>query len=178
MPTMLGQVLGPGALGLVLASMLAAFMSTHDTYLLSWATVLTQDVVGPLFAFRGKELSDKQRILLIRTFIILIGIFLLVWGLWYEVKGTFWEYMALTGTAYASGAGAVLGGGLYWKRANATGAYCALIVGFAPAVINLTNPNLLPVSWAGFISFPLAAGAMILGSLIGPATRLSHGDAT
>ena len=34
-------------IGLIGAGLLAAFMSTHDSYLLCWASVLTHDVVAP-----------------------------------------------------------------------------------------------------------------------------------
>jgi len=55
MPMFLGQILPAGLIGLVGAAMLAAFMSTHDSYLLCWASVLAHDVAGPVF---GKRLSE------------------------------------------------------------------------------------------------------------------------
>ena len=39
--------------------MIAAFMSTHDTFILCWSSVLTEDVVNPM---KSKKMSDKQRI--------------------------------------------------------------------------------------------------------------------
>jgi len=126
MPVFLGQLLPIGLIGLVGAGMLAAFMSTHDSYLLCWSSVLVEDVVNPLC---GYGLSMKTRLLLARTFIFLIGLFLLVWGLWYPLKEDLWDYMAVTGAIYFTGAFALLLFGLYWKRASRTGAYAALLCG-------------------------------------------------
>ena len=48
MPVFLNQILPVGIIGIITAGMLAGFMSTHDSYLLCWSSVLTQDVIAPL----------------------------------------------------------------------------------------------------------------------------------
>jgi SSS family solute:Na+ symporter len=133
MPVFLSQILPIGLIGLISAGMLAAFMSTHDSYLLCWSSVLTQDVVAPCFK---NGLSSKARLLLTRIFIIAIGIFILVWGLWYDLGQDLWDYMAISGAIYFTGAIALLVFGLYWKRASKVGAYSALTCGFI-AIIGL-----------------------------------------
>ncbi|RMF71662.1 MAG: sodium:solute symporter family protein [Planctomycetota bacterium] len=127
MPVFLSQVLPVGLMGLIAAGMLAAFMSTHDSYLLCWSTVITQDIVAPLM---GQRLSNTSRILLTRVLIAAIGLFLLVWGLWYPLKQDMWDYMAVTGSIYFTGAFALLLFGIYWRRASTAGAYLALLAGF------------------------------------------------
>ncbi|MHC4681713.1 MAG: sodium:solute symporter family transporter, partial [Planctomycetota bacterium] len=97
MPIFLSRLLPAGLLGVVAAGMLAAFMSTHDSYLLCWSSVLTQDVVAPCFK---NGLSSKTRLLLTRVFIVAIGIFILVWGLWYDLGQDLWDYMAISGAIY------------------------------------------------------------------------------
>lgn len=134
MPVFLGQILPIGLIGIVSAGMLAAFMSTHDSYLLCWSSVLTQDVVAPWFK---NGLSSKSRLLLTRIFIVGIGIFILIWGLWYDLGQDLWDYMAISGAIYFAGAIALLVFGLYWKRASKVGAYSALACGFI-AIIGLT----------------------------------------
>ena len=131
MPVFLSQILPAGFIGIVSAGMLAAFMSTHDSYLLCWSSVLTQDVVAPWFK---KGLSSNARLLLTRIFIVAIGIFILVWGLWYPLGQDLWDYMAISGAIYFTGAIALLVFGLYWKRASKVGAYLALIAGFCALV--------------------------------------------
>jgi len=134
MPVFLGQILPAGLIGIVSAGMLAAFMSTHDSYLLCWSSVLTQDVVAPWFK---EGLSSQARLLLTRIFIVAIGIFILVWGLWYDLGQDLWDYMAISGAIYFTGAIALLVFGLYWKRASKVGAYSALVCGFL-AIVGLT----------------------------------------
>jgi SSS family solute:Na+ symporter len=134
MPVFLSQILPAGFIGMVSAGMLAAFMSTHDSYLLCWSSVLTQDVVAPWF--KG-GLSSKARLLLTRIFILVIGVFILVWGLWYDLGQDLWDYMAISGAIYFTGAIALLVFGLYWKRASKVGAYSALSCGFL-AIVGLT----------------------------------------
>ena len=55
MPEFLRDVLPMGVLGLVVAGMLAASMSTYSGYLLAWGSIISQDVVLPLFGRRLKE---------------------------------------------------------------------------------------------------------------------------
>ena len=135
MPVFLSQVLPVGMIGIIAAAMLAAFMSTHDSYLLCWSSVLTQDVVAPC---AGESLSARARILLTRVFIALIGVFLLVWSLWYPLEQDLWDYMAVTGAVYFTGAFALLLFGLYWRRASKVGAYLALLAG-SVALLGLPN---------------------------------------
>ena len=143
MPYLLSRIVPSGALGLVAAGALAAFMSTHDSYLLCWASVLTRDVYGPL---AGKPLSAKAQIRLTRIGVVAIGVFLLVWGVWYELPESVWTYMAVTGTIYMSGATVVLIGGLYWPRASSAGALAALLGGLV-AVVGLFRDGLS--RWTG-----------------------------
>lgn len=137
MPVLLSQILPVGLIGLVGAGMLAAFMSTHDSYLLCWSSVLVQDVINPLC---GGRLSTKMRLALARALIFIIGVFLLIWSLWYPLKQDLWEYMAVSGAIYYVGAFVLLLGGLYTRWASRVGAYLALVCG-ALAVLALDKPR-------------------------------------
>jgi SSS family solute:Na+ symporter len=182
MPFYLSQILPAGFVGLICAGMLAAFMSTHDSYLLCWSSVLTQDVVAPWFK---RDLSSKTRLLLTRIFIVAIGIFILVWGLWYPLEQDLWDYMAISGAIYSIGGFALLAFGLYWKRASRVGAYLALFAGFLALlglskVQELCAPMLAPIkrlfsiegdissAVIGLIVLGLAIVLMIVGSLLFP----------
>ena len=169
MPIFLSQILPTGILGLMTAAMLAAFMSTHDSYLLSWSSVIVQDIVSPL---AGDRISPRGRIRLTRVFILLIGVFLLIWGLWYPLGQNLWNYMATTGTVYFAGAAVVIIGGLYWRRASAAGAVAAMCAGFIPIL------GLAPVQeflrfelkshWVNLIAVAVACVLMVLFSLVFP----------
>ncbi len=133
MPLFVGRLLPAGVIGIVSAAMIAAFMSTHDSYLLCWSSVIVQDVIAPLTT---KPLSTRTRVLLTRISIVVIGIYIWAWGLFYDGDDDIWDYMAITGAIYFTGAFALLAGGLYWKRASSAGAFCALLAGWS-AIIGL-----------------------------------------
>ena len=128
LPVFLGRLIPTVLLGIITAAMIAAFMSTHDSYFLCWSSVITQDVVAPL---RKNGLTEAGRIRLTRFVVVLIGGYVLYWGLFYEGNDDIWDYMAVSGAIYFNGAIGVLVGGIYWKRASTAGAMAALVAGFS-----------------------------------------------
>ncbi|MBN1291396.1 MAG: sodium:solute symporter family protein [Candidatus Latescibacteria bacterium] len=174
MPRMLGQVLPTGIIGMLIAGMLAASMSTYSSYLLAFASVITRDVI---WALSKETLSEKTLMTITRVWVGLIGLFLLVFGLLYKIPASSLKYIFITGNMYTAGAVSAVGFGLYWKKANNIGAYASLITGAAAplAFLLLTNfKEQLPsfIKWianpniAGFLSFGLGAIGMVAGSLI------------
>jgi SSS family solute:Na+ symporter len=179
MPKLLGTVVPSGFLGLMVAGMLAASMSTYSAYMLAWSSVATRDVIGPL---KKDLLTEASTIRLTRIITACIGVFILVFGLWYELPATVFQYTAITGAMYAAGAFGCVVAGLYWKKANLVGAYASLALGAAAPILFLVLDQLksvLPeellfmtdVNISGFLSFVLAAAGMIVGSLM---TQKSH----
>jgi len=171
MPIFIAKILPSGLLGLLTAGMFAAFMSTHDSYLLSWSSVITQDIIAPL---KRGGLTDKARLFTTRVCIVIIGLFLLVWGLWFEAPVSLWNYMAVTGTIYLAGAFTVVTAGLYWKRASRTGATIALlagllaILGIGPWTQGADVPWYLSDKFIGVVTFVTSGLGMVVGSLLFP----------
>lgn len=163
MPMFLARILPTGLLGLLTAGMIAAYMSTQDSYLLSWASVITQDLIAPLYK---RPLSDAQRIFITRIAIAAIGVFLIFWGLWYPLSATLWTYMAATGTVYLSGAFAVIVAGLYWKRASSTGALLALGGGLFSLVSLIPEKALFGRDIAWFSEKNIAVATWVLCALL------------
>jgi SSS family solute:Na+ symporter len=174
MPRLLGATVPSGFLGLLVAGMLAASMSTYSAYLLAWSSVLTRDVIACL---RPRDLPERATVMLTRIAAGVIGVFLLVFGLWYKIPDTAFQYLYVTGAMYTAGALSLVAAGVYWKRANTVGAYAGLTLGAAaPAGFLLlerfrdTLPSWLAfiadVNIAGLLSFVLAAAGMLLGSLL------------
>jgi SSS family solute:Na+ symporter len=173
MPNYLGIILPVGLIGLLIAAMLAAEMSTDSGYLLTWATVIYNDLITPCLR---KPLQPKSRLMLTRSMVLGIGCFLLFYGLWYELPGNAWDYLAVTGNIYLASVFTLLVAGLYWDRATAKGAYAALIMGaIGPVSFLLIGPlserfaaekiTIAP-EIAGLAAFSLAAIGMIAGSLL------------
>jgi len=130
-PLVLQHLLPPGLIGAFIAVMLAAFISTHDTYLHSWGVIFIQDVVMP---FRKKPLDPKKHIKLLRLSIIGVAVFIFFFSLIFKQSEYIFLFFAITGAIFAGGSGAVIIGGLYWKKGSTAAAWAAMISGSSIAV--------------------------------------------
>jgi SSS family solute:Na+ symporter len=169
MPAYLATLLPVGVMGLVIAAMLAAEMSTDSGYLLTWATVIYNDLIMPCVK---KPLTEQAKLLITRALVIGIGVFLVFYGLWYPLPGNVWDYLAVTGSIYLASIFTLLVAALYWPRASATGAVCALVLGavgpLAFLIMNLfvgKGRQIAPETAGGF-AFILAPLGLIVGSLL------------
>ena len=167
MPAMLANILGPGIRGIVVAGMLAATMSVNSSYLLGWSAVISQDVIMPIRKVLGKgALSSRAQIFVNRVANLFVSLFLMFWGLYYTPPGAVYLYLNITGTIFLAGAFVCVIGGLYWRRSNVIGGYAAMLAGAAGAIIPFFF-----LHWSenitGFAAFGLAAGGLVIGSLLG-----------
>jgi SSS family solute:Na+ symporter len=172
MPKFLSSFLPIGLMGLLIAAMLAADMSTDSSYMLSWGSVIYNDILAP---FRRSAWSDRRAILWNRCIIALIGVYLLVFGLLYRIEGNVWSYLLLTGSIYLSSMSVLLVACCYWRRANDWGALGAIILGAAVPIAHLSMEKIPATAQfaasigkdvAGIAAFVAAALGMIAGSLL------------
>ncbi len=133
-PEALSLFLPVGLLGAFVAVMICAFISTNDTYLHSWGSIFVQDVIMPL---RKKPLTKKQHIILLRLSILFVAVFAFFFSLLFQQTEHIVLFFAVTGAIYAGGSGAVIVGGLYWKRGTSMAAWSAMITGSTIAVTNV-----------------------------------------
>ncbi len=193
-PAALAVLLPPGLLGLFCAALLAAFISTHDTYLHSWGSIFVQDVVLP---FRRRPLGTRRHLWLLRLSILGVAVFIYVFSLLVRQTQFIAMFTAITGAVFVAGAGAALIGGLYWKRATAAGAWAAMITGMTVAAGGIVAQQLeaevfadMPrgLEWLGppglflkvgltgqeltFLACVLAVAAYVFVSLVTPDPRL------
>ncbi|MBV8436804.1 MAG: sodium:solute symporter family protein [Silvibacterium sp.] len=167
MPAMLAQLLGPGVRGIVVAGMLAATMSVNSSYLLGWSSVISQDVIAPIRRASGRPpLTDRSELRINRVCSACVGLFLIFWGLYYTPPGAVYLYLNVTGTIFLAGAFVCVVGGLYWRRANTTGGYLAMLMGAIGAIVPFFFLH-RSESFSGFASFGLAAAGLLAGSLLG-----------
>ena len=169
MPLFLSEILPVGLLGLVVAGMLSAFMSTHDSYLLCWSTIITNDIIEPL---SKRKLPSNIKINISRFIIFILGLYILYWGLFYEGNDSIWSYLGITGAIYFSGAIVVLIAGIYWKKASEIGAIAALFGGLIALIglepIRKSFSITLAPEQIGLLSLFFTSILMILGSLVFP----------
>ena len=171
MPRFLSEILPIGVLGIMTAAMLAAFMSTHDSYLLCWSTIITNDIINPL---SGGNLSSEKKIKFSRIIILILGVYILYWGLVYDGGDSIWSYLGITGAIYFTGAISVILFGIYWSKASSTGAIAALLGGlsalFGLEPIRLSIPmisNMKPEE-IGLLTLVITGTLMVVFSLLFP----------
>jgi SSS family solute:Na+ symporter len=138
-PIVLSEVLPVGLLGAFAALMLAAFISTHDTYLHSWASIFVQDVILP---FRKKPFEKDDHIKALRYSIFGVAIFIFIFSLVFDQNQEIALYFAVTFAIFAGGVGAVIIGGLYWDRGTTEGAWAAMTIGATIAVTGTIVPQI------------------------------------
>ena len=177
MPIFLSTFVPIGLMGLLIAAMLAADMSTDSSYMLSWGSVIYNDILGP---FRRTAWPDARAILWNRCIVALIGVYLLAFGLLYTIEGNVWSYLLLTGSIYLSSMSVLLVACCYWSRANNWGALGAIVLGAAVPIAHLAMEKIpgtatlaasIGKDQAGIAAFVAAALGMIAGSLLKPSVR-------
>lgn len=170
MPKFLAAALPTGLIGIVVAAMLAADMSTDSSYLLGWASVIYNDI---LVVLHKGTWSEKKAVFLNKILVAAIGLFLLFYGLWYPLKSDLWVYMTLTASIYSVSVSTLLIAACYWKKANTWGAYAAIVVGSATPLLFLIMQQIPATTelaksigpyYSGIAAFAFAWIAMIIGS--------------
>ena len=150
-PVALSEMLPVGVMGLLAAVMIMAAVSTDNTYMHSWGSIFIQDVLLPFRQFRGRSrhLTPEAHLRLLRRSILGVALFAWTFSMIFPLKEYIFMYFQVTGAIFLGGGGAILIGGLYWKKGTAAGAWAAMIVGATFAVtgvltINIIWPNLIP----------------------------------
>jgi SSS family solute:Na+ symporter len=177
MPVFLGTIVPVGLMGLLVAAMLAADMSTDSSYMITWAAVIYNDILAP---FRKQNGSEARGLLINRMIVALIGVFLFFYGLFYKLEGGLWDYLTTTGTVYLSSMSVLLIACCYWKGANDWGAAAAIVVGAVIPMGYLVLQKTGGKEWlvdagltedrAKIAAFLLSALAMLFFSLLKRAT--------
>jgi SSS family solute:Na+ symporter len=197
MPWMLAATLPAGLLGLVVAGMLAASISTYAGYFLGWSSIISQDVVGPLLSSRGAPSrraardpqshatagadggsfgtgqtevpqDDRRSLLLTRVTVAALTVFIMIWSLVYDLPGPAYFYLQVTANLFMAPTLIAVVGGLYWRRASAAGAALSFVLGAAASLAYLVPWLKVGVATAGNLSWALAVGGFVAGSILVP----------
>jgi SSS family solute:Na+ symporter len=124
--TALAFILPVGGKGLLLSIMVAAMISSKSAFIHSFGSIFVQDVVMP---FRKTHPEPERQLRWLRLSMLGVTVFAVLFGCIYRQTESILMYFALSNTLWLGGSGAVLIGGLYWKKGNTAGAYSAMTVG-------------------------------------------------
>lgn len=184
MPAFLATFVPVGLMGLLVAAMLAADMSTDSSYMLTWGSVIYNDLLAPFRRRSGRAWSERRGLAINRLIVAGIGVYLFIFGLLYQIEGNVWDYLLLTGTVYLASMSVLLVACCYWRRANNWGAMGAIVGGATIPVAYLTMQKIpATAEWADRIgphysniaAFAVAALAMVVGSLLKPRRATTGG---
>jgi SSS family solute:Na+ symporter len=141
--------------------MLAASIACHETYLHSWGSIFIQDVVLPI---RRRPFQPERHLQVLKRSILGVAAFSFVFSLLFQQSEYIFLFFAVTGAIFAGGSGAVIIGGLYWKRGTTAAAWAAMITGSVTAVGGIILRQIDP---AFFINGQMFwALAMLLSSVV------------
>lgn len=166
-PSLLFDLLPTGILGLVLAGLIAAMMSSLDSGLNSVSTLITMD-----FYTKLKPEATPKQLMGIGRWITLIVMVLAVF--WAPKIGSFpklWDYLQQTLAWFSPPVVALFVMGLFFKRMNEQGAIASIVIGLVLTVFQIINavsgnpvalPNFLYLAGVHFI---ICCGVMYLVSM-------------
>jgi SSS family solute:Na+ symporter len=128
-------------MGAFMAVMLMATIGTHNSYMHSWGSIFIQDVIMP---FKKKPFEPTEHLRVLRLSIFGVCVFIFLFSLFFPMTDYIFLYFAITAAIFVGGSGAVIIGGLYWKRGTAAAAWSALIVGSVISVTGIILQQIFP----------------------------------
>ncbi|AQT68110.1 putative transporter [Anaerohalosphaera lusitana] len=169
-PMAIGALLPPVVLGLMVAAMLGAFISTHDSYLHSWGSMLIQDIVMP---FKKTPLGPKEHIWWLRGAIFAVAVYIFLFSLFFKHTQHIAMYCAISASVFTAGAGTVIIGGLYWSKGTTAAAWASMIIGMVTSLVGMVikqfiNPDFfLTGQEITFCAIVISVSVYVAVSLIG-----------
>ncbi|MFM2043761.1 MAG: hypothetical protein RLY86_2337 [Pseudomonadota bacterium] len=169
-PTLIFDLLPVGILGLVVAGFLAAIMSSIASTFNSASTLVTMDFARRL----NPDLGERS---LVRIGRITTFVFMLLSIAWVPVVAmiaeSLWQYIQAVLAYAVPPIVALFLVGIFWPRANGTGATVGLVLGsILGAGLFLANVVLgwmdLHFLYAATLLFVISLAGVILGSLLAP----------
>ena len=130
------EILPHGLLGLILASVCSALMSTASGTLLASSTLLSHDILKQYWL---KNMSDRQFVLLSRMMTLAVGIVAIVFAIWIQ------DVLVALDVAYAILSGAIFVPvvlGFFWKRATAKAGFYSIVISSLVVLIGLVVEGL------------------------------------
>ena len=153
-PTMVVEALPTGLVGLVLAGLISAIMSSVDSTLNSSSTLVVVDFVQP----RKPDLTTKQILLYGRITTFILMVIAAIWAPMIENFGGIWVYLQQMYTIFVPPIVVLFLVGAFYKRGNGQGAFMTLILG---TVLGIAFFIFQQLDW-WTVHFTITAGLVVL----------------
>ena len=124
-PTLIFALLPVGLMGLVVASFVAATMASVASTLNSASTIVTMDIVKRFLPALSEARVVKIGKLSTAGFLLLA----VIWASQLERFGSLWQYLQAVLAYAVPPVVALFGIGLFWRGANASGAFATIVLG-------------------------------------------------
>ncbi|TWT46792.1 sodium:solute symporter family protein [Botrimarina hoheduenensis] len=166
LPTLITMHMHPGVKAMFFGALLAAIMSTASATILAPSTVFVQNLLRNFVP----SMSDRMELLLMRITVVVFTLLVLVYSLVMEGASVY----DLVSSAYQVplvSAFVPLVAGLYWPRANNSGAILSIVLGISVWSLFCWTPlgEAFPQQLAGLIA---AVVGMVAGSIL--TTKPTH----
>lgn len=148
-PVLLFDLLPKGLLGLVLAGLLAAMMSSVSATFNSASTLITMDFVRKA----RPNMSSGQLVRAGQIATLVLVVLASLWAPQIERFGSLFQYLQQVLAFICPPVVAVFIFGLFWRRANGQGSFISLIIGFFIAIFILFNEAYLFAPYIASIHF-------------------------
>ncbi|MFD0860998.1 sodium:solute symporter [Sungkyunkwania multivorans] len=135
-PVLLFQLLPTGVLGLVVAGLMAAMMSSVSATFNSASTLVTMDFARKI----NPSLTSKQLVRVGQITTVILVVLAILWVPQIEkVSDSLWNYLQLVIAYTCPPAVSTFILGLFWKRANGNGSIVSLLIGFTLAIFMILS---------------------------------------
>ena len=134
-PMLLFNLLPKGILGLVLAGLLAAMMSSVSATFNSASTLITMDFVKQM----RPNLTSEQLVRVGQIATLVLVVLASLWAPLIEKAESLFQYLQDVLSYIAPPVAATFLVGLFWKKANATGSIVSLGFGFLFSVVSVIS---------------------------------------
>ncbi|MFM1887907.1 MAG: hypothetical protein RL501_194 [Bacteroidota bacterium] len=162
-PVLLFQLLPTGFLGLVVAGLLAAMMSSVSATFNSASTLITMDFIQLL----RPKMTSKQLVRAGQIATLILVVLSSAWVPFIErVSDSLWSYLQLVIAFTSPPIVSAFVLGLFWKRANAHGAFASLMVGAALAIFMILSLSFDLVPYLNDFHFLAKANLLFVVSVL------------
>jgi sodium/proline symporter len=157
LPLLAGQLLSPWVAGILVAAVMAAIMSSVDSYLLVSSTAVAEDFYKKIFR---KDADDKVLTLVGRICVILVALAAFILA---RPGGVVFTLALYAWGGLAAGFGPLVILSLYWKRTTMWGAATGMVVGMGVTIlwynVGLSNYiyELVPAFFLSLISIVIVS---------------------